>query len=68
MLQKSFSSSLNSSLVRYNLSTYPFLNSVPDNDEIDFKCDGHHDGFYASIKYNCQASAKKEIHKKNILY
>ncbi|XP_031618604.1 probable serine/threonine-protein kinase kinX isoform X2 [Contarinia nasturtii] len=38
----------------YNLSTYPFLNSVPDSDDIDFKCDGLHDGFYASIKYSCQ--------------
>lgn len=39
---------------RFNLSTYPFLNSVPDADDIDFKCDGLHDGFYASIKYSCQ--------------
>lgn len=44
--------------VRFNLSTYPFLNSVPDGDDIDFKCDGLHDGFYASIKYSCQASFK----------
>lgn len=38
----------------YNLSDYPFLNSVPTNEEVDFKCHGLHDGFYASIKYNCQ--------------
>lgn len=38
----------------YNLSTYPFLSLVPDAEEIDFKCDGLHDGFYASIKYSCQ--------------
>lgn len=41
-------------LFRFNLSSYPFLSSVPDSDDIDFKCDGLHDGFYASIKYNCQ--------------
>lgn len=39
---------------RYNLSSYPFLSLVPDPEEIDFKCDGLHDGFYASIKYSCQ--------------
>uniref|UniRef100_A0A1B0GGV9 Chitin-binding type-2 domain-containing protein n=1 Tax=Lutzomyia longipalpis TaxID=7200 RepID=A0A1B0GGV9_LUTLO len=38
----------------YNLSNYPFLNSVPDLEDIDFKCDGLHDGFYASVKYDCQ--------------
>lgn len=36
----------------YNLSDYPFLNSVPV--EIDFKCDGLHDGFYASVPHKCQ--------------
>jgi len=36
----------------YNLSEYPFLNSVPE--EIDFKCDGLHDGFYASVPHKCQ--------------
>ncbi|XP_059614457.1 uncharacterized protein LOC132260402 [Phlebotomus argentipes] len=38
----------------YNLSNYPFLVSVPDLEDIDFKCDGLHDGFYASVKYDCQ--------------
>ncbi|GAB0100787.1 uncharacterized protein DMENIID0001_168750 [Sergentomyia squamirostris] len=38
----------------YNLSNYPFLNAVPDLEDIDFKCDGLHDGFYASVKYDCQ--------------
>ncbi|XP_017957973.1 nucleolar protein dao-5 isoform X1 [Drosophila navojoa] len=38
----------------YNLSTYPFLSSVPPMDEIHFKCEGLHDGFYASIEYKCQ--------------
>ncbi|XP_055702528.1 titin isoform X2 [Phlebotomus papatasi] len=38
----------------YNLSNYPFLNSVPDLEDIEFKCDGLHDGFYASVKYDCQ--------------
>ncbi|XP_050548621.1 uncharacterized protein LOC126910260 [Daktulosphaira vitifoliae] len=36
----------------YNLTDYPFLNSVPE--EIDFKCDGLHDGFYASVPHKCQ--------------
>ncbi|KAJ6643847.1 PiggyBac transposable element-derived protein 3 [Pseudolycoriella hygida] len=38
----------------FNLSTYPFLSGVPDAEDIDFKCDGLHDGFYASIKFGCQ--------------
>uniref|UniRef100_A0AAG5DE79 Chitin-binding type-2 domain-containing protein n=1 Tax=Anopheles atroparvus TaxID=41427 RepID=A0AAG5DE79_ANOAO len=38
-----------------NLSTYPFLDSVPAEEDIGFTCDPKlHDGFYASIKYNCQ--------------
>lgn len=41
-------------IFRFNLSSYPFLSTVPDSDQIDFKCDGLHDGFYASIKYSCQ--------------
>lgn len=41
---------------RYNLSTYPFLSLVPDAEDIDFKCDGLHDGFYASLKYSCQVN------------
>jgi hypothetical protein len=36
----------------YNLTEYPFYDRVPD--EIDFKCDGLHDGFYASIPHKCQ--------------
>lgn len=39
---------------RYNLSSYPFLELVPPEEEIDFVCDGLHDGFYASVKFNCQ--------------
>uniref|UniRef100_A0A182NZ09 Chitin-binding type-2 domain-containing protein n=1 Tax=Anopheles dirus TaxID=7168 RepID=A0A182NZ09_9DIPT len=39
----------------YNLSNYPFLDSVPAEEDIGFTCDPKlHDGFYASIKYNCQ--------------
>jgi hypothetical protein len=38
----------------YNLSEYPFLNSVPE--EIEFKCDGLHDGFYASVPHKCQVN------------
>lgn len=37
----------------YNLSEYPFYERVPD-EEIDFKCDGLHDGFYASVPHKCQ--------------
>ncbi|KAF2903758.1 hypothetical protein ILUMI_02416 [Ignelater luminosus] len=36
----------------YNLSSYPFYNSMPE--DIDFKCDGLHDGFYASVPHKCQ--------------
>lgn len=36
----------------YNLTDYPFYNSIPD--EITFKCDGLHDGFYASVPHKCQ--------------
>lgn len=36
----------------YNLSGYPFYNSIPE--DIDFKCDGLHDGFYASVPHKCQ--------------
>ncbi|KAF5304840.1 hypothetical protein FQR65_LT07857 [Abscondita terminalis] len=36
----------------YNLSSYPFYNSMPT--DIDFKCDGLHDGFYASVPHKCQ--------------
>ncbi|XP_032596128.1 nucleolar protein dao-5 isoform X1 [Drosophila grimshawi] len=38
----------------FNLSTYPFLSTVPPMNEIHFKCEGLHDGFYASIEYKCQ--------------
>lgn len=37
----------------YNLSEYPFYERVPD-EEFDFKCDGLHDGFYASVPHKCQ--------------
>ncbi|CAH1123982.1 unnamed protein product [Ceutorhynchus assimilis] len=37
----------------YNLSEYPFYERVPD-EVIEFKCDGLHDGFYASIPHKCQ--------------
>ncbi|XP_011503490.1 PREDICTED: uncharacterized protein LOC105366670 [Ceratosolen solmsi marchali] len=36
----------------YNLSDYPFYSSIPE--DIDFKCDGLHDGFYASVPHKCQ--------------
>uniref|UniRef100_A0A1B6FIX4 Chitin-binding type-2 domain-containing protein n=1 Tax=Cuerna arida TaxID=1464854 RepID=A0A1B6FIX4_9HEMI len=36
----------------YNLSAYPFYNGVPE--DIDFKCDDLHDGFYASVPHKCQ--------------
>ena len=39
----------------HNLTDYPFYNAVPD--DIDFKCDGLHDGFYASVPHKCQVSA-----------
>uniref|UniRef100_T1PD64 Chitin binding Peritrophin-A n=1 Tax=Musca domestica TaxID=7370 RepID=T1PD64_MUSDO len=38
----------------YNLSSYPFLATTPADEDIHFKCDGLHDGFYASIEYKCQ--------------
>lgn len=38
----------------YNLSSYPFYNGVPE--DIDFKCDDLHDGFYASVPHKCQVS------------
>lgn len=39
----------------YNLSSYPFLDSVPDEDELEFKCDEKlKDGFYADVQYGCQ--------------
>lgn len=45
----------------YNLSSYPFLSTTPADDEIHFKCDGLHDGFYASIEYKCQVSEIKAV-------
>lgn len=36
----------------YNLSDYPFYETIPK--DIDFKCDGLHDGFYASVPHKCQ--------------
>ncbi|KAJ4432124.1 hypothetical protein ANN_20740 [Periplaneta americana] len=44
----------------YNLTDYPFYDRVPD--EIDFKCDGLHDGFYASIPHKCQAREWGKLH------
>lgn len=38
----------------FNLSDYPFYATVPALEFIDFKCDGLHDGFYASIAHKCQ--------------
>lgn len=39
----------------FNLSHYPFLDSVPVEEDIGFTCDPKlHDGFYASIKFACQ--------------
>lgn len=38
----------------YNLSDYPFYERVPAN--ITFKCDGLHDGFYASVLHKCQVN------------
>ncbi|XP_036336273.1 uncharacterized protein LOC118746535 [Rhagoletis pomonella] len=40
----------------YNLSSYPFFSTVPPEDDIHFKCDGLHDGFYASIEHKCQVN------------
>ncbi|XP_067004252.2 cell surface glycoprotein 1 [Anabrus simplex] len=39
-------------LAGYNLTDYPFYERVPE--EMDFKCDGLHDGFYASVEHKCQ--------------
>lgn len=38
----------------YNLSEYPFYATVPPPEKLDFKCDGLHDGFYASVPHKCQ--------------
>lgn len=38
----------------HNLTDYPFYNALPE--DIDFKCDGLHDGFYASVPHKCQVS------------
>lgn len=45
----------------YNMSDYPFLRSIPK--EIEFKCDGLHDGFYASIPLKCQVIPWILMHK-----
>lgn len=45
----------------YNLSDYPFYDRVPE--DIDFKCDGLHDGFYASVPHKCQVCFKILIKK-----
>ncbi|XP_073980922.1 uncharacterized protein isoform X2 [Rhodnius prolixus] len=36
----------------HNLTNYPFYNAVPN--DIEFECDGLHDGFYASVPHQCQ--------------
>ncbi|XP_014254865.1 flocculation protein FLO11 isoform X2 [Cimex lectularius] len=36
----------------HNLTDYPFYNSMPE--DIEFECDGLHDGFYASVPHHCQ--------------
>lgn len=41
----------------FNLSNYPFLNSIPEREDIGFECKGLHDGFYASVKFGCQVSS-----------
>lgn len=38
----------------YNLTEYPFFDRLPPPEDIDFKCDGLHDGFYASVEHKCQ--------------
>lgn len=38
----------------YNLSSYPFYETVPPPEQMNFKCDGLHDGFYASVVHKCQ--------------
>lgn len=43
----------------FNLSSYPFLDSVPDDDDILFKCDEKlKDGFYSDVQYGCQVNIK----------
>lgn len=37
-----------------NLTDYPFYDRIPPPEDIDFKCDGLHDGFYASVAHKCQ--------------
>lgn len=38
-----------------DLTEYPFFVNIP-TDEITFKCDGRHDGYYANIQLRCQVS------------
>jgi hypothetical protein len=38
----------------HNLSNYPFLDSVPAEEDIGFTCDESKKGFYASTKFGCQ--------------
>lgn len=41
----------------FNLSSYPFLDSVPLPEEMLFKCDEKlKDGFYADVQYGCQVN------------
>lgn len=38
----------------FNLSTYPFIDSMPAEEDIGFDCEDKINGFYASIKFSCQ--------------
>lgn len=38
----------------FNLSSYPFLDSMPADEDIGFDCEDKINGFYASIKFGCQ--------------
>ncbi|CRK96050.1 CLUMA_CG009487, isoform A [Clunio marinus] len=38
----------------FNLSSYPFLDSMPAEEDIGFDCEDKINGFYASIKFGCQ--------------
>lgn len=42
----------------FNLTDYPFYEYIPK--DIDFKCDGLHDGFYASVPHKCQVRSFKD--------
>lgn len=46
---------------RFNLSSYPFIDSMPAEEDIGFDCEDKINGFYASIKFGCQVSDKNRI-------